>query len=104
MLTLDMNSKLGFVFALWHTLGEPCNFFYFDSSLNIIIFDIVNSLVGNCYFTGLLRTSEKRKLREFFDVAKIERSFYKQFLLKIFYTNFSYCLVTTVSWQQRGKG
>ena len=24
MLTLDMNSELGFVFALWHTLGEPC--------------------------------------------------------------------------------
>ena len=84
MLTLDMNSKLGFVFALWHTLGEPCNFFYFDPSLNIIIFDIVNSLVGNCYFTGLLRTSEKRKLREFLDIAKIERSFYKSFLLKIF--------------------
>ena len=77
MLTLDVNRKLTFIFALWHALGEPCDFFYFDPSLNIIIFDIVNSLVGNCYFTRLLRTSEKRKLREFLDVAKIERSFYK---------------------------
>ena len=79
MLTLNMNSKLGFIFALWHALGEPCDFFYFDSSLNIIIFDIVNSLVGNCYFTRLLRTSEKRKLREFLDVTKIKRSFYNNF-------------------------
>ena len=77
MLTLDVNRKLKFIFAFWHALGEPSDFFYFDPSLNIIIFDIVNSLVGNCYFTRLLRTSEKRKLREFLDVAKIERSFYK---------------------------
>ena len=79
MLTLDVNRKLKFIFALWHALGEPCDFFYFDPSLNIIIFDIVNSLVGNCYFTRLLRTSEKRKLREFLDVAKIKRSFYNNF-------------------------
>ena len=79
MLTFDMNSKLAFVFAFWHAFGEPCNFFYFDPPLNIIIFDIVNSLVGNCYFTRLLRTSKKRKLREFLDISKIKRSFCKNF-------------------------
>lgn len=77
MLTFDMNSELTFIFAFWHALGEPCDLFYFDPSLNLIIFDIVDSLVGNCYFTRLLRTSEKSKLRKFLDIAKIERSFYK---------------------------
>ena len=82
MLSLDVDRKFRLVFAFRHTLGQACYVFYLDSSLDLIIFDVVNCFIRDSNFTWLKGAPKKSKLSEFFDLPRVHWSFYRQKVVK----------------------